>query len=299
MTAQASQGATKMIGDVTTLWLRLANAAIAYVKYLEMTFWPVNLAVFYPYEFHPRPVLVVASVLLLATVTVVALWFLRRATYLAVGWFWYLCTLVPTIGLVQVGAQALADRYTYIPSIGIFLALVWAAADLIEARRVAGQPIRSLALRVPMLSRPYRHPRRFHIHRPSTNRLLDRQRATLPPRHRRNGRQCRLLRKPRRYALEARPFRGSRRRSSAESLPWRRRSFVRRRASWLDRWQGKGHLRRSNRHCLHAIPDDMERAKAMNDLAHVHCPAASLRRGSYRDFSTQVIKLAPKQPGRL
>jgi tetratricopeptide (TPR) repeat protein len=129
MHAQASMGATKMIGDRITLPLQLANAAVAYVKYLAMTFWPVDLAVFYPYDYHPRPALVAGSVALLVVVTAAAIGLLRCAPYLAVGWFWYLGTLVPTIGLVQVGAQGLADRYNYIPSIGICLAVVWLIAD--------------------------------------------------------------------------------------------------------------------------------------------------------------------------
>jgi tetratricopeptide (TPR) repeat protein len=132
MIAQASQGATKMIGDKVTLPMQLANAAIAYVKYLAMTFWPVNLAAFYPYDFRPRLALLIASIALLAIVTAAALWLLRRAPYVAVGWFWFLGTLVPTIGLVQVGAQSLADRYMYIPSIGIFIAAVWLVTDLLS-----------------------------------------------------------------------------------------------------------------------------------------------------------------------
>ena len=130
MVAQASQGATKMIGDKVHLPLQLATAAIAYVKYLAMTFWPADLAVFYPYEFHPRPPLVFASIAVLLVLTVVALLLVRRAPYVTVGWFWYLGTLVPTIGIVQVGAQALADRYMYIPSIGIFIAVVWTVAEV-------------------------------------------------------------------------------------------------------------------------------------------------------------------------
>ena len=121
MHAQASMGATKMIGDKVHLPLQLANAAVAYAKYLAKTFWPVNLAVLYPYDFHPRPAVVAASVALLVVLTAAAIAAFRRAPYLAVGWFWYLGTLVPTIGIVQVGAQGLADRYNYIPSIGIFL----------------------------------------------------------------------------------------------------------------------------------------------------------------------------------
>ncbi len=135
MHAQASMGATKMIGDKVHLPLQLANAAVAYAKYLAKTSWPVNLAVLYPYDFHPRPAVVAASVALLVVLTAAAIAAFRRAPYLAVGWFWYLGTLVPTIGIVQVGAQGLADRYNYIPSIGIYLAVVWLVADW---RRAAG-----------------------------------------------------------------------------------------------------------------------------------------------------------------
>jgi hypothetical protein len=130
--AQVSLGATKMIGDKVGLPLRLANAAVAYVKYLAMTFWPTDLAVLYPYKFHPSPLLVAASVAILVTLTLAAIFLIRRAPYVTVGWFWYLGTLVPTIGVIQVGAQGMADRYMYIPSIGIFIAIVWAAAALVR-----------------------------------------------------------------------------------------------------------------------------------------------------------------------
>jgi len=154
--AQASQGATAMLAAETPLPLRLANAAIASVKYLSMTFWPADLAVFYPYDFHPRPMLIAASIAILAAITLLAVALARRAPYLPVGWFWYLGTLVPTIGFVQVGAQGLADRYTYIPSIGIFLAVVWAVADLLTAlgttsvgcvERTGGETVRSARAR--------------------------------------------------------------------------------------------------------------------------------------------------------
>jgi tetratricopeptide (TPR) repeat protein len=132
MVAQASQGATEMIGDKVNLSLRLGNAAISYVKYLSMTFWPADLAVFYPYDFQPPAQLVIKSTVVLCIVTLVAVLLLRRAPYVGVGWFWYLGTLVPTIGFVQVGAQGLADRYLYIPSIGIFIAVVWAVSQVVR-----------------------------------------------------------------------------------------------------------------------------------------------------------------------
>lgn len=109
---------------------RLANAAVAYLLYLEKCFWPVKLAVFYP---HPgalpwwqgagaAAVLVAASTL--------AVWQLRRRPYLFVGWCWFLGLLVPVIGIVQVGGQAMADRYSYLALVGIFIALCWGVAEV-------------------------------------------------------------------------------------------------------------------------------------------------------------------------
>jgi protein O-mannosyl-transferase len=122
---------------------RLANAIVAYVRYLEMAVWPQRLAVFYPHPHGNLPAWQVGGALLLLTaVTLLALRGARRYPYAPVGWLWYLGTLVPVIGLVQVGEQALADRYTYVPFIGLFLAAVWGANDLLAAwgvrRAVAG-----------------------------------------------------------------------------------------------------------------------------------------------------------------
>jgi tetratricopeptide (TPR) repeat protein len=109
---------------------RLMNSAAAYAGYLGELVWPSGLAAYYP---HPgRRLLLGQAVragLILAAITALVLW-ARRRRYLAVGWFWYLGTLVPVIGLVQVGSQAMADRYTYLPYIGLFIALTWGAADL-------------------------------------------------------------------------------------------------------------------------------------------------------------------------
>jgi tetratricopeptide (TPR) repeat protein len=117
--------------------VRVCNALLSYVAYLGKTFWPTNLAVHYP---HPGTAVSVGwalgAGLLLAVFTVLMLGPGRRRPYLAVGWFWYLGTLVPMIGLVQIGAQGMADRYAYVPLIGIFLMLSWGAADLATAWRV-------------------------------------------------------------------------------------------------------------------------------------------------------------------
>ncbi len=110
---------------------RFANAMVAYVSYLGQMFWPARLAVLYPLPNHNLPIWqALAAGLALAVLTLLALRQTRRHPYLPVGWLWYLGTLVPVIGLVQVGGQAMADRYTYVPSIGLFIAVVWGMADL-------------------------------------------------------------------------------------------------------------------------------------------------------------------------
>jgi tetratricopeptide (TPR) repeat protein len=120
---------------------RLMNTAAAYAAYLGELFWPTKLAVLYP---HPHGGLTQAeagrAVVVLAAVTALALLAWRSYPYLIVGWLWFLGTLVPVIGLVQVGAQSMADRYTYLPYVGLFLALVWGAADLAARRPL---PVRS------------------------------------------------------------------------------------------------------------------------------------------------------------
>jgi protein O-mannosyl-transferase len=122
-----------------SLSIRVANALYAYVKYLEQTLTPLNLAVFYQHRQRPLAdgtVLVSAAVLMVVSGICLGLW--RRAPWLAVGWFWYLGTLVPVIGLMQVGLQSHADRYTYIPHIGLLIAVVWTAAAMAQRWRVAG-----------------------------------------------------------------------------------------------------------------------------------------------------------------
>jgi hypothetical protein len=128
---------------------RLANAAVACVAYLGKTLLPVGLAALYP---HPRSALpaweVAGAALLLIAITAVAIRLKRRAPYLAVGWLWYLGTLVPVVGLVQVGEQAMADRYTYVPLVGIFVIIAWGVPAALDAARVFGArgSSRSLAL---------------------------------------------------------------------------------------------------------------------------------------------------------
>jgi protein O-mannosyl-transferase len=107
------------------LGLRVANTPISYARYLGKLFWPTDLTVLYPMPAHWELWKVIASTVLLLVLTAVFTSFWRRAPHLIVGWFWYLGTLVPTIGLISVGLQSIADRYTYIPFIGLFMMIAW------------------------------------------------------------------------------------------------------------------------------------------------------------------------------
>lgn len=106
---------------------RIINAGVAYAAYLGKTFWPVNLACPYVDRSWP-PATVGLAVGVLVTISVLV-WVGRRKKYLTVGWCWFLGTLVPVIGLIQVGTQTMADRYTYFPLLGIFLMLAWGATS--------------------------------------------------------------------------------------------------------------------------------------------------------------------------
>jgi tetratricopeptide (TPR) repeat protein len=113
--------------------MRAGNAAWAYFQYLLKACWPTTLGIFYPFESSSLIFInVVAAILMLTTCTLIALKLARPYPFLLVGWFWFLGMLVPVIGLVQVGDQAMADRYTYLPLIGLFISLVWATAALVD-----------------------------------------------------------------------------------------------------------------------------------------------------------------------
>ncbi|HVM49258.1 MAG TPA: tetratricopeptide repeat protein [Candidatus Acidoferrum sp.] len=108
---------------------RLINASASYVEYLAKTFWPARLAAYYPFASSPPTDEAVLGAALLVGLTALCLVLARRAPYFAVGWLWFVGTLVPVIGLVQVGSQAMADRYTYVPLVGLFVAVVWGASE--------------------------------------------------------------------------------------------------------------------------------------------------------------------------
>jgi len=114
---------------------RVSNAFVSYVLYIGKMVWPSGLAVLYP---HPGSLplwKVLGAVALLSAVTLLALWRAKRVPYLVVGWLWYLGTLVPVIGIVQVGGHALADRYAYIPLIGLFIAAAWSVPEILKGWR--------------------------------------------------------------------------------------------------------------------------------------------------------------------
>ncbi|HUI55211.1 MAG TPA: tetratricopeptide repeat protein [Bryobacteraceae bacterium] len=121
--------------------LRIENASVAYAAYIVRMLWPANLAVLYPYR-HTLPVWqVLVAALALVAITVLTIRRARSQPYLAAGWFWYLGTLVPVIGLVQVGAQSSADRYTYVPTVGLAVMVAWGAADFLDRRPDARRAI--------------------------------------------------------------------------------------------------------------------------------------------------------------
>lgn len=130
----AVQKSAGTMGEIQAVPLtsRIANAVISYARYIEKMVWPVKLAVLYPYPEKMPPlweIFSAAMFLLIITIAIIRLG--GKYRYLPVSWFWYLGTLVPVIGLVQVGAQSMADRYTYLPFIGLFIAVAWGANDLL------------------------------------------------------------------------------------------------------------------------------------------------------------------------
>jgi tetratricopeptide (TPR) repeat protein len=130
---QKQGGAVKAV-EYLALGARVGNALISYCRYLEKIFWPTDLAVFYPHPgFWPLEQVLLAGVFLCG---ISVLLFMKRGRYpyLLMGWLWFVGTLVPVIGLVQVGGQAMADRFTYVPSLGVLIVTIWGAYELAKGR---------------------------------------------------------------------------------------------------------------------------------------------------------------------
>lgn len=138
MKAQKAGGAIQTLSQYSLL-LRLETAVISYVRYLGKALWPSKLVALYPHPTKLYPAWqVVAAVVLLMLITALVIR-AREQRYLTVGWFWFLGSLVPMIGLVQVGSQEMADRYAYISFVGLFLMLTWLVADWAEARQISAR----------------------------------------------------------------------------------------------------------------------------------------------------------------
>jgi Tfp pilus assembly protein PilF len=115
--------------------LRIENALVSYVRYLAKFFWPARLAVLYPHPGKWSEPAVLGSFFLLAAITVFVVWQIRRRPFLFVGWFWFLGVLLPASGVLQIGVQAMADRFIYLPIIGLLIAVTWAGTELIARWR--------------------------------------------------------------------------------------------------------------------------------------------------------------------
>ncbi|HQH17796.1 MAG TPA: tetratricopeptide repeat protein, partial [Smithella sp.] len=133
--AQSKEGTVASLDNVPFI-IRTSNAIVAYVSYLGKLLWPVNLAVFYPYEYVLPPWKILFSAAVILVITLIVMYYIRKKPFLFVGWYIYLGTLVPVIGLVQVGSQAMADRYTYVPSLGITFVLAWGIPSIIENQKL-------------------------------------------------------------------------------------------------------------------------------------------------------------------
>lgn len=132
--AQKYGGVVKSL-ELFPLKIRIANALVTYIIYIKKTFFPTNLAILYPYSEILPVWQVLGAGFLLISVLSLAIWKLKRYPYFTVGWLWYLGTLIPVIGLVQVGLQSMADRYTYITLIGLFIIIAWGVPDIMSRLR--------------------------------------------------------------------------------------------------------------------------------------------------------------------
>jgi len=129
--------ATTISTELVPIRLRIANALVSYIAYISKAIWPHKLAVFYPYPQAVPLAHSITALIVLVSVTVLFVWVFRKKRYLTVGWLWYFGTLVPVIGLVQVGLwPAFADRWAYVPLIGIFVIVAWAVPDVLAGWRV-------------------------------------------------------------------------------------------------------------------------------------------------------------------
>jgi len=122
--------------DMAPIFVRAQDATLAYVAYIGKLFWPSGLAVTYPDDRHPSLLHALLSLAALVIGSAAAIQIRRHKPYVFTGWFWFLITLVPVIGIIQVGPQAIAHRYTYIPLIGLFVIIAWGRWDALNRLRI-------------------------------------------------------------------------------------------------------------------------------------------------------------------
>jgi len=151
---------------------RVLNAFVAYARYLQKTFWPIGLSFFYPHPKDWSDLVVSISISVILVLSCLVLAFARRTPFLMFGWLWFVLTLLPVIGIVQVGYQSMADRYTYIPLIGVFVSLVW-SVDLLFRKMAKLRPLYFVGTVVALVScaalsfaqiRVWRHPVTLYTH---------------------------------------------------------------------------------------------------------------------------------------
>jgi tetratricopeptide (TPR) repeat protein len=146
---QEQMGATRLMGELS-FTVRLSNAVVSYAWYVRTFVWPQDLSVLYPYRKDLDSAAAFGALVFLSAIGAFAVWRTRRQPYILAGWLWFLGTLVPAIGLIQVGSQAQADRFTYIPLVGLFIAFVWGGSELLSSWRAGARVVVGLFLAVSM-----------------------------------------------------------------------------------------------------------------------------------------------------
>ena len=281
--AQAKMGATKMIGDKVTLPLQLANVAIAYVKYLAMTFRPLDLAVFYPYNFHPRPPLVADATVILAGLTLLSLYLLRRAPTWPWDGFGTWALSCRSSGWSSRAARAGRPLQLYsvdrhLPGRGLGYGRLHAPgafATWRDNRGIATCSISSANGRCVLRQSSLQHSRFWH----SADGLLAQQRTAFSPRAGGHRRQPRIVREPGRHALAPRPVCRGRNGVPQGAGDGECRGVSANSGGTRPCVAGQDRIGQAIALLHGTISDHLERAKALNDLAHVFARSPPLHRG--------------------
>lgn len=145
----AAQQTSMASTDALPISMRLANAITAYAGYIFKTLWPKNLAIIYPHPGMPEMAQLIPSILLLVLLTSLSIWWVKTRPWFGTSWLWFLGTLFPVIGIVHVGHQAMADRYSYVPLIGLFIMIAWGLGDIFK--KIGKENATYVAVSIPLL----------------------------------------------------------------------------------------------------------------------------------------------------